>query len=89
VQGCDQDLHSGVLGGTVHEAMTDLVRLTIALVDMDGKILVEQVMDDVKPVTSEEAIYEAIEFHLEEYKDESKVKSLSNRSRCSCTAYAF
>ena len=33
-----QDLHSGVYGGTVHEAMTDLVRLMGSLVDTDGKV---------------------------------------------------
>jgi nonspecific dipeptidase len=80
VQGSEQDLHSGVLGGTVHEAMTDLVRLMSTLVDTDGKILVEGIMDDVKPVTSEEeALYEAIEFNVEEYKDESKITSISNK----------
>jgi acetylornithine deacetylase/succinyl-diaminopimelate desuccinylase-like protein len=47
-------------------------------------------MDNVKSVISEEeALNEAIEFHLEEYKDGTKVKFMSNRSRCSCTACAF
>lgn len=73
VQGCEQDLHSGVLGGTVHEAMTDLVRLMASLVDSNGNILVDGVLDDVKPVTpEEEALYEPIEFDLEEYKKENK-----------------
>lgn len=80
VQGCEQDLHSGVLGGTVYEAMTDLVRLLASLVDSQGTILVDGVMDDVKPVTpDEEALYETIEFNLEEYKEENKVKSISNK----------
>jgi cytosolic nonspecific dipeptidase len=80
VQGCEQDLHSGVLGGTVHEAMTDLIQLMSTLVNSSGKILVDGVMDDVKPVTAdEEALYEAIEFDLEEYKEENKVKSVSDR----------
>jgi nonspecific dipeptidase len=80
VQGCEQDLHSGVLGGTVHEALTDLVRLMATLVDSSGKILVEGVMDDVKPVTpEEEALYESIEFDLDEYKHENKVASVSDR----------
>jgi acetylornithine deacetylase/succinyl-diaminopimelate desuccinylase-like protein len=80
VQGCEQDLHSGVLGGTVHEAMTDLVKLLATLVDSSGTILVEGVMDDVKPVTpEEEALYEPIEFDLEEYKEENKVASVSNK----------
>ena len=80
VQGCEQDLHSGVFGGTVHEAMTDLVRLMGSLVDSSGKILVDGVMDDVAPVTpEEEALYAPIEFDTEEFKEECKVKSVSNK----------
>jgi nonspecific dipeptidase len=80
VQGCEQDLHSGVLGGTVHEAMTDLVRLMGTLVDTNGTILVRGVMDDVRPVTAEEeALYDPIDFDLEAYKEENKVKSVSDK----------
>lgn len=72
--------NEGVLGGTVHEAMTDVIKLMGTLVDCSGKILVNGVMDDVKPVTAEEeALYESIEFDLEAYKEESKVKSVSNK----------
>ena len=74
VQGCAQDLHSGVLGGTVHEAMTDLVQLMASLVDSQGTILVPGVSDDVKPVTpDEEALYDAIDFDLEDFKAENKI----------------
>lgn len=74
MQGCEQDLHSGVLGGTVHEAMTDLVQLMASLVDSSGKILVDGVMDSVKPVTPEEsALYEPIAFDIEAYKKENKI----------------
>lgn len=80
VQGCEQDLHSGVLGGTVHEAMTDLIRLMGTLVDSSGKILVKGVMDDVKPVTpEEEALYENIDFDVEAFKEETRTKSVSNK----------
>lgn len=80
VQGCEQDLHSGVLGGTVHEAMTDLIGLMGTLVDTSGKILVDGVMDDVKLVTpEEEALYDALDFNLEDYKDENKIRSVSNK----------
>jgi nonspecific dipeptidase len=80
VQGAEQDLHSGVLGGTVHEAMTDLVGLMGTLVDTSGKILVDGVMDDVKPVTAEEeALYDPIEFSVEDFKEENKIKSVSNK----------
>mmetsp|Transcript_16606 Transcript_16606/g.34713 ORF Transcript_16606/g.34713 Transcript_16606/m.34713 type:complete len:371 (+) Transcript_16606:135-1247(+) len=80
VQCCRQDLHSGVLGGTVHEAMTDLVKLLASLVESGtGKILVPGIMDDVAPVTEEEEkLYETIDFDLEAYKKENKLDSVSN-----------
>ena len=79
VQGCEQDLHSGVYGGTVHEAMTDLIALMGTLVDSKGKILIKGVMDDVKPLTAEEdALYEPIDFSLEDYKEDCKVKTVSD-----------
>eukprot|EP00934_Nitzschia_sp_Nitz4_P000130 Nitzschia sp. Nitz4//scaffold171_size48012//45239//47221//NITZ4_007135-RA/size48012-processed-gene-0.44-mRNA-1//1//CDS//3329538731//130//frame0 len=80
VQSSEQDLHSGVLGGTVHEGMTDLVKLMGTLVDSNGKILVEGIMDSVAPVTKEEeALYTGIDFDLEAFKEESTVKSVSNK----------
>lgn len=80
IQSCEQDLHSGVLGGTIHESMTDLVRIMATLVDSSGKILIDGIMDDVQPVTPEEdALYETIEFDMESYKDENKVRSISNK----------
>ena len=76
----EQDLHSGVLGGTMHEGLTDLVHLMASLVDSNAKILVEGVMDDVDPVTpEEEALYETIEFNLEDFKEETRVKSVSDK----------
>jgi nonspecific dipeptidase len=81
VHGCEQDLHSGVLGGTVHEAMTDLIQLMSTLVQSgSGKILIDGVYDDVKPVTpEEEALYEPIDFHIEDYMEENKVKSVAGK----------
>lgn len=76
VKCCEQDLHSGVLGGTVYEAMTDLVQLMGGLIDSSGNILVKGVMDDVKPVTAEEeALYDALEFSVDEYKQENRISS--------------
>lgn len=49
-----RDLHSGVIGGSVHEAMTDLVHLMAGLVDSSGKILVPNIMDKVAAVSEEE-----------------------------------
>mmetsp|Transcript_16160 Transcript_16160/g.34929 ORF Transcript_16160/g.34929 Transcript_16160/m.34929 type:complete len:519 (+) Transcript_16160:99-1655(+) len=80
VQCSEQDLHSGVLGGTVHESMTDLVRLMASLVDSSGKILVPGIMDDVAPVTpEEETLYEGIDFDCESFKKENKIASVSNK----------
>jgi len=80
VQCCEQDLHSGVLGGTVHESMIDLVHLMSSLIDTKGTILIPGIMDDVAPVTPEEdALYDTIEFDCEEYKKENKVASVSNK----------
>lgn len=77
VQGCEQDLHSGVLGGTVHEAMTDVIQLMASLVDSQGNILVDGIMDSVKPVTpEEEALYEDIEFDMEDFKVRNVVRGL-------------
>ncbi|XP_070562901.1 cytosolic non-specific dipeptidase-like [Ptychodera flava] len=62
------DLHSGVFGGSVHEAMTDLIGLMNTLVDKNGKILIEGVNDTVAEVTEEERkLYKDIDFDHEEY----------------------
>ena len=76
VKCCEQDLHSGVLGGTVHESMTDLVQLMSSLIDSSGNILVPGIMDDVAPVTKEEErLCESIDFDCESYKKENKISS--------------
>ncbi|CAB1320869.1 unnamed protein product, partial [Coregonus sp. 'balchen'] len=65
---CDKDLHSGVFGGSVHEAMTDLIALMGSLVDKKGKILVSGMYEDVAKVTDEEKkLYEKIDFDMVEY----------------------
>ena len=46
-----KDLHSGVFGGSVHEGMADLIYMMNTLLDKDGKILVDGLMDEVAPVT--------------------------------------
>uniref|UniRef100_A0A8C9V151 Cytosolic non-specific dipeptidase n=1 Tax=Scleropages formosus TaxID=113540 RepID=A0A8C9V151_SCLFO len=64
----DKDLHSGVFGGSVHEAMTDLITLMGCLVGKKGKILVPGIYDDVAPLSPEEKnLYEKIDFDMEEY----------------------
>lgn len=48
--------------------MTDLIHLTVSLVELGtGKILVDGIMEDFDPVTeAERNLYESIEFDLEE-----------------------
>jgi nonspecific dipeptidase len=88
----DKDLHSGVFGGTLHEAMVDLMYMMSQLVDANGKILVPGIMDQVAPVTpEEEALYTNIDFDVEDFKkdfgatklvhDKDKVKTLMARWR--------
>ncbi|KAF3833979.1 hypothetical protein F7725_025183 [Dissostichus mawsoni] len=74
VQCGDKDLHSGVFGGSVHEAMTDLIALMGSLLDNKGKILVPGMNDDVAPLLDEEKkLYEKIEFDLDEYCKDEKI----------------
>jgi len=69
VECADRDLHSGVFGGTCHEAMTDLCQIFASFVDNRGNILIDGIMDDVAPVTdAERATYKDIDFCTEEYK---------------------
>ncbi|KAK3749409.1 hypothetical protein QZH41_015869, partial [Actinostola sp. cb2023] len=64
-----KDLHSGVFGGSVHEAMRDLVGLLSTLVDVKGKILVPGVYDSVAELTAKEkALYDDIDFDMEDYR---------------------
>ena len=88
-----KDLHSGVFGGTVNEAMVDLVWMMNQLVDEDGNILVEGLMDSVAPLTkAEEEKYVNIDFDVEEYRGDigtpgrlmhgtDKIKTLMSRWR--------
>ncbi|XP_013414332.1 cytosolic non-specific dipeptidase [Lingula anatina] len=77
VQCASKDLHSGVFGGTVHEAMVDLVSLLNSLVDGKGNILVPGVMDTVAPLTDEEKqLYKPIEFDMEDYRQDLGAEKL-------------
>lgn len=79
IQCSTKDLHSGVFGGGVHEAMTDLVHVMSKLVDSKGKILVPGIMDDVTPVTDKEIeSYKPVEFDVEEFKKDAGVDEVSN-----------
>ncbi|XP_054160767.1 cytosolic non-specific dipeptidase-like [Oppia nitens] len=91
IECADKDLHSGVYGGSVHEAMTDLIQLMAKLVDSKGNILIPGIMDDVIPLTTdEEKLYKQIEFDCKQFANEvgtdrlihcDKVKTLTHRWR--------
>ncbi|KAG8187357.1 hypothetical protein JTE90_016907 [Oedothorax gibbosus] len=66
-----KDLHSGIFGGAVHEAMADLIALMGSLTDVKGKIQVPGIMDEVAPVTAEEdKLYDSIDFDSEEFRQD-------------------
>jgi len=69
VECADKDLHSGVFGGTVNEALVDLIWMLNQLINDDGTILVEGLMDTVAPLTKEEeAKYTNIDFNVEDFR---------------------
>ncbi|XP_037777790.1 LOW QUALITY PROTEIN: cytosolic non-specific dipeptidase-like [Penaeus monodon] len=77
VECCAKDLHSGVFGGTVHEAMADLIYLMNTLLDSKGNILVPGIMNEVVPVTpEEEALYKDIDFDVEDYRKDLRHERL-------------
>jgi nonspecific dipeptidase len=74
-----KDMHSGVIGGSVHEAMTDVVRIMASLVDSSGKILIDGIQDDVSPLTDAEMeTYKQVEFDIETYKVDAGVDGITD-----------
>ena len=66
-----KDLHSGVYGGPVREAVVDLVHLLGTLNNADGSIAVAGIADAVRPVTEEEeASYKDLDFDVGAFKAE-------------------
>jgi len=77
-----QDLHSGIFGGSVHEAMSDLIYLLDRLVDKDGKILVPGVYDKVAPLKDEErALYDNIDFEPDNFRKMIGAKKLIHEKK--------
>lgn len=75
-----KDLHSGVFGGTVHEAMIDLIYLLDQLVDKNGRILVPNVYKEVAPLLpNEDEIYQNIAFDVNEYRNDLGAKKLMHK----------
>ncbi|OXA59701.1 Cytosolic non-specific dipeptidase [Folsomia candida] len=72
-----KDLHSGVYGGTVYEAMPDLIWLMSQLSAADGTILIPGILDKVCPMLpEEEELYKNIDFDLEEYQQDAGFRAL-------------
>ncbi|XP_046809905.1 cytosolic non-specific dipeptidase-like isoform X1 [Lucilia cuprina] len=71
IECAQKDLHSGVFGGTVHEAMPDLCWLLSTLVDKNTKILIPGIERDIVPLLDNELeMYDKIDFDVEEYKND-------------------
>ena len=72
IRGAHQDLHSGVFGGSVPEAMIEVSHIFASLIDAKtGEILIEGLSDQVDPLTEEEkATYKDIDFSPEAYQQE-------------------
>ncbi|ESP04108.1 hypothetical protein LOTGIDRAFT_224093 [Lottia gigantea] len=82
IECASKDLHSGVFGGTVHEAMTDLTKIMSSLVDSKGRILIKDLYESVQPVTDEEKqLYGPIDFDPEDYRKDIGAKKLIHASK--------
>ena len=78
VECCAKDLHSGVFGGTVHEAMSDLIYMLNTLLDGDGNILIEGIHKDVAAVSEDEkSMYDGLNFDLNEFMGDIGVTNLT------------
>lgn len=82
VECASKDLHSGVFGGTVHEAMTDLIYLLNTLVDKDGKLKISDIYNEVAPLTDKEKeIYTKIHFDVDSYRSDVGCKTLLHKEK--------
>lgn len=80
VECATKDLHSGVFGGTVHEAMADLIYLLDQLIDKDGRILVPNLYKEVAPLLpNENDIYKKISFNVDHYRSDLGVTRLMHK----------
>lgn len=94
ITGPKKDQHSGLVGGTIHEPMTDLVHILSNLISLDGEVLIDGFYDDVKPINdTEKELYEDIEYNIEDYKNylgrdillvDDTTKTLMNQWRNPC-----
>ena len=77
VKGAKGDLHSGLYGGSVQNAIHALVTVLDSFRDEEGTIQVEGFYDNVRAVTDEErTAYAALDFNEEALKEELGVNAL-------------
>lgn len=77
VRGAKSDLHSGLYGGGVQNAIHALVAILDSFRDHTGKILVEGFYDDVRPLSNEERkAFADLQFNEEALKEELGVDEL-------------
>ncbi|THV02184.1 CNDP dipeptidase [Dendrothele bispora CBS 962.96] len=91
IEGPAKDLHSGVFGRTVHEPMTDLIKIMGTLVDVKGHILIPGVDEMVPPpFADEKELYEKLDYSIKDVEDsagasialsDDKVEVLMGRMR--------
>ncbi|KAF6200054.1 hypothetical protein GE061_006354 [Apolygus lucorum] len=69
IEGANKDLDSGCYGGLLNEPMTDLVYLMDQLVDKRGNIKINDIYEDVVPVTNEDKEkYKNVNFVVRHFK---------------------
>ncbi|CAI2347440.1 unnamed protein product [Caenorhabditis sp. 36 PRJEB53466] len=67
-----QDLHSGINGGSVPEALNDLMWIMSQLVTVDGQILIPGIAELVAPLSKDEDdLYDKIDFSVETFQNET------------------
>ncbi|WKY13296.1 hypothetical protein Q1695_004258 [Nippostrongylus brasiliensis] len=82
VTGIQQDLHSGVFGGVVHEPLSDLIWVMSQLTSVENRILIPGIYDDVEPMTAEEHhLYENIDFSVKEFRESIGAKQLPTEDK--------
>ncbi|KAG5311843.1 CNDP2 dipeptidase, partial [Acromyrmex insinuator] len=75
-----KDLHSGTFGGCVYEAMADLIYLMNTLVDVNGRILIDGIYDNVAELTKAELeSYKDIDFDVHEFRNTVGTKELAHK----------
>ncbi|XP_050543642.1 cytosolic non-specific dipeptidase isoform X2 [Daktulosphaira vitifoliae] len=68
IKGSSKDLHSGMYGGIVFEAMSDLIHILDKLVDHKGKILIPGIYNDVEPLSEKEKeLFMKLDFNVDNH----------------------